>query len=147
MTDGSPSLPVKSHKLGASQRRILLHDVKKVYKHFCDRLKELKANEGPILSKLQNEPLFLNVDDDEESLNWVKGTSLAIGCNIREGSIQGVRASLYNLEEILEAAGAITVRHPNVQERDKKHSESRNPRMIGGDLSNHRYGRLAPRSE
>jgi len=111
--------------LSVSHHRILLHDVKRVYKHFCDHLKDLKANEGSILSKLRDEPLFLNIDDDEESLNWVKGSSLAIGCNIREGSIQGVRASLCNFEEILEAAGALLVRHPSyVREHDRRHFES-----------------------
>jgi len=99
--------------------------VKEVYKHFCDHLEDLRANEGSVLSKLRDEPLFLNINDDEESLNWVKGSSLAIGCNIRGGYIQGVRASLCNFGKFLEAAGALAVHRPSyVREHDKNHFES-----------------------
>jgi sacsin len=93
----------------------LLHDVKKVYQYFADNLKVLKENgelAEEVLCKLRNEPLFLNINNEEETLNWVQGSSLIIDCHDHEGSMQGVRAFLRPFEEILIAAGAVKVQHP-----------------------------------
>jgi hypothetical protein len=96
--------------------------VKKVYKYFVDNFEQLQKNgelAEKILATLRDESLFLNIDGDRdgdhdgESLNWVKGSSLAIDCHLREGTIQGVRSFLRPFEEILEAAGALKVLHPS----------------------------------
>jgi len=104
--------------------------VKKVYKYFVDNFEQLQKNgelAEKILATRRDESLFLNIDGDRdgERLNWVKGSSLAIDCHLREETIQGVRSFLRPFEEILEAAGALKVLYPSyVWEHNKLSSES-----------------------
>ena len=100
-----------------------------VYEYFDDNLDNLRENEElaqTILFVLRNERLFLNIDVDEDHSNWVRGSSLAIDCHVREGSIQDVRGLLRPFEDILLAAGALKVQHPTYSlERDAQPSESK----------------------
>lgn len=64
------------------------------------------------IHSLRDQPLFLNIDGEEDKLNWVQGRSLAIGCLYSQGSIQGVRTFLLPFKKILLFAGAIKVVHP-----------------------------------
>lgn len=106
-----PILSIRS-----SQRQILLNDLKEVYQYFITNLDLLLQNEElaqTTLFALRDEQLFLNIDDEGDQLNWVRGGSLAFDCNVREGPIQDVRKFLRPFETILIAAGALKVKHPS----------------------------------
>jgi hypothetical protein len=103
--------------------------LKEVYQYFVVNLDLLLQNEElaqTTLFALRDERLFLNIDDEEDQLNWVQGSSLAFDCNVREGSIQEVRKFLRPFETILVAAGALKVKHPsyNPEHGSTQQSES-----------------------
>lgn len=106
----------------------MLHDLTEVYKYLNDNLELLRQSEElaqTILFALRDEKLFLNVDGQEDPLNWVQGSALAFDCQDREGSMQDVRQFLRPFEKILVAAEAIRVRHPSHKPaHDPQQSES-----------------------
>lgn len=103
-----------------SQRRILINDLLETYKYLDENMALLGQNASlaaEIVLQLRNEPLLLNVDDQDDPLIWLKGGSLAFDCDEGEGSIFKVRKLLFPFNKLLEAAGVLRVHHPKYTPR------------------------------
>lgn len=96
----------------------------KVYRHLNDTFDIFFENEKlarTIHFALRDERLFLNIDDSEDELNWVQGSSLAFDRHNRNGGLSRMSGS--SSERILEVAEALkNTIHSSLNQRSWRES-------------------------
>ncbi|KAF9523036.1 hypothetical protein CPB83DRAFT_863634 [Crepidotus variabilis] len=122
-----------------SQRRILVHDLGATYQYLNTKIDALQQNETystSIITQLQTEPLFLNVDEPSNG-NWRFDTADSLVFDTRDSEASGnvqihyVREFLLPFEDLLSAAGVQRVHHPEyTSQHDPTSFESTKLRMI-----------------
>ncbi|KAH9475499.1 Sacsin [Psilocybe cubensis] len=97
--------------LSSSQRRIVIHDVKESYRFLNEQV--ITAGQSVIPPDTQHQHIFLNVNDqDLDEWIWDCAEQLVFEKQDIDAHIRHVRRFLLPYEELLRAAGAVDVFHP-----------------------------------